>query len=48
MPNRSFTNLAIGQLVPNPLPDPMRRVPLLARRFSISFQHGVHELDGSF
>src|SRR5437899_12795764 len=47
LPNRSFSNLAIRQLVLNPLPDAMGRMPLLARRFSIGFKHSVHEVDRS-
>src|SRR5450631_920974 len=48
LPNRSFANLAIRQLLPNPLPDAMGRVPLLARRPAVGFQHPIHELDRRF
>jgi hypothetical protein len=48
LPNRSFSNLAIRQLVLNPLPHAMGRVPLLARRLSIGFKHSVDEVDRSF
>ena len=46
--NRPLADLAIWQLVLNPLPDAMCRMPLLARRLAIGFQHRIHELDGSF
>jgi hypothetical protein len=34
-------NLARGQLIPDPCPDAVRRVPLLARRFSVGFQNRI-------
>ena len=37
-------NLAIRQLVPNPLSDTMGCVPLLAWRPALGFQHRIHKL----
>jgi hypothetical protein len=34
--NRSFSHLAIGQLLANPHPDPMRRVPLFPGSFLVT------------
>src|SRR5439155_13589843 len=44
VPDRPFADLAVGQFLSNPLPDPMRRVPLLAWRLAVGFQNCIHEL----
>ena len=43
-PHRRFRHARLGMLLANPLPDPVRRVPLLARRFPIALQNPVNEL----
>jgi hypothetical protein len=46
--NRSFADLAVRQLKPNPFPDPMGSVTLFSWRFSVSLQNGLHKLARSF
>ena len=48
LPNRPLADFAIWQLVLNPLPDAVGRMPLLARRLAIGFQHRIDELGGCF
>jgi hypothetical protein len=43
-PHRRFRHSRIGMLPANPFPDPVRRVPLLARRFPIALQNPVDKL----
>ena len=43
--NRPLRDLALGQLVLHPRPDPVRRVPLFTRHFPVGFQDRIDELD---
>ncbi len=43
LPHRDFGDRKLGMLIAQPRPDAMRRVPLLARRLPVCFQH---PLDG--
>jgi hypothetical protein len=43
-PHRCFRYVRLRMLLPNPHPDAVRRVPLLARRFPIALQNPVNEL----
>ena len=42
--DRAFADLAVRQLVLNPLLDAMGRVPLLARRLAVGLQHRIHKI----
>jgi len=48
LPDGSFADFALGQLVLYPLPDPMGCVPLLARCLAVGFEHRIDELDRRF